>query len=185
MAAPASAPAPDFAGQVKSALRTLRRELADVGSANSPEVKAAARVLRRELRKQVSKRYPVVKGRTVAKRNGERVPARQPSAPGAPPGRVTGGLAGSLGTEVVVGVRRVGFGSFKSRLLFTGSKAGPGGKGVVAPRDLFTGALERALPQMEDVAVSALQQRIEGGKFAAVDLGTLGGGASGDAGGDA
>lgn len=179
---------PDLATQVSRATRQLQRTLADVGGANSREMKAAGTVLRRELRREVSTRNAPIEGGRMRQKKAKggvviRVPARAASEPGQPPAVQTASLQRSTGQEVVGGVRRVGFASFKARLLEAGVSATPatvvkpGRHGtaarrrrrlVIAARPIMKKALDRALPDMEGVMVSALQQRVAQGAPAAL-----------------
>ncbi len=164
----------DLQRQISTAMRGLKKEMADVGGANTPEMKAAGRVLRAAIKKQLAKqgiRYagplrPGAKPKTI------------PSAPGEPPRRVTGRLWKSVGTEVVGGVLRVGESWFTSRLLEGGVDAAlPLRSGKVrrrvgglarrrikiAPRPFMERAYEQAAPKMEGDFVLELRRKIEGG----------------------
>jgi hypothetical protein len=96
-----------IADDLRKADRELKKILADVGGANTPEMKAAARQLAKSIKKQISKK-------------GTR---RDRSKPGEPPRRQTGKAWKSIGTEVVGGVMRVGTGRFTLRILQDGVDA--------------------------------------------------------------
>lgn len=105
-------------------LSTLKRELAAVGGANTPEIKAAGNALARSIRKELATRGSLLQGPHRASKTGKPSKLRGvPSAPGEPPHRISGRLYKSIGQEVVGGVRRVGSSWFTSRLLQFGVDA--------------------------------------------------------------
>lgn len=142
--------------QVAQAMRGLKKEMADIGGANTPEMKAAGRVLRSAIKKQLSKqgiRYagplrPGAKPKTI------------PSAPGEPPRRVTSRTYRSVGTEVVGGVLRVGERWFVGRLQELGVSSP---KLTIRPRPFMDRAYEQAQAKMGDDFVLELRRKIEGG----------------------
>lgn len=175
--------------QVSGAMNTLRKELADIGGANTPEMKAAAAALRRAIKKQLSTRGTL----------------KTPSKPGEPPRRerffrggklIDSALWKSIGTEVVGGVMRVGSSYFTSRLLEGGVDASlharlkvaasasrfakhgrPNRRTLapkrisrleIAPRPFMQRAIDAAAPEMGEVFAAAVQKRIEGGGSANV-----------------
>ncbi len=157
----------DLQRQISTAMKALKKEMAEIGGAATPEMKAAGRVLARSIRKQVS-----VKG-----------DESHPSAPGSPPHRVTGRLYKSVGIEVVGGVLRVGESWFTSRLLEEGVDATlPTKSGKlrrrksrlakrrikIAARPFMQRAAAEALPKMEGEYAVTLEKRIEGGGSALV-----------------
>jgi hypothetical protein len=170
----------------RTAMKNVETLMADIGQANTPEMKAAGSLLAREFRKQVSRPSALLPGKATYKgKGGLRLPRRAPSAPGESPVKQTGGLAGSVGQAVVGGVRRVGFGSFKARLLDAGfgttstpavakgalltTKGGKRRKSrgkragharQVAARPIMDPALARAVPRLPDVIVGEVQRRI-------------------------
>lgn len=164
----------DLQQQISSAMNGLRKEMADIGGATTPEMKAAARTLASSIRKVVG-----VKAKLYA---GPRRPGQKlrgiPSAPGEPPRRVTSKLYKAVGTEIVGGITRVGDGWFTSRLLELGvdatlptksgkirrRKGGIGRRRIkIAPRPFMQRALNAAQDKMGDQFAVTLQKRIEGG----------------------
>lgn len=157
--------------------KRLVRATKELTGANSEPVRKAAGVLARAWREQLS--TPAGELRTSLK---TRRVFGTPSAPGQPPHRVTGKLRKSITTAVVDGVRRVGSGLFKARLLEFGVQATVGGKRTspkgqragrkkvasrnaaytlhIAPRPSAAKALEQAAPQMTEVFVSDLSTRV-------------------------
>jgi hypothetical protein len=151
-----------IADDLRKADREVKKLLADVGGANTPEMRAAARQLAKSIRKQLSKR-------------GSRTDR---SKPGEPPRRESGKAVKSIGIEVVGGVVRVGTGRFTLRILQDGAQHAPRGAEVdragkrrhkrktlkrpsvtIAPRPFMEKALADALPQMEGDFVGELQKR--------------------------
>jgi hypothetical protein len=151
-----------IAEDLRKADRELKKILADVGGANTPEMKAAARQLAKSIRKQISKK-------------GTR---RDRSQPGEPPRRQSGKAYKSIGTEVVGGVMRVGTGRFTLRILQDGVTHATRGAAVdragkrrhkrqalkrasvtIEPRPFMERALAEALPQMEGDFVGELQKK--------------------------
>lgn len=151
-----------IADELRKADRELKKILADVGGANTPEMRAAARQLAKSIRKQISKK-------------GTR---RDRSQPGEPPRRQSGKAYKSIGTEVVGGVMRVGTGRFTLRILQDGATHATRGAAVdragkrrhkrqalkrpsvtIEPRPFMERALAEALPQMEGDFVGELQKK--------------------------
>lgn len=162
-------------GELQRGLSQVSRELVRttkaLTGANSEPVKKAAGVLARAWREQLS--TPGGDLRTSLKTRRVR---GTPSEPGQPPHKITGKLRKSITTAVVDGVRRVGSGLFKARLLEFGVQATVGGKRTspkgqiasrnaayalhIAPRPSAAKALEQAAPQMTEVFISDLSRRI-------------------------
>lgn len=159
---------------IRRGTRELRKLMADIGGANTPEMKAAGRVLAKEIRKELGKKGAPIQGplRPGAKQK------FAPSGPGEAPRRQTGKLVKSIGTEIVGGVLRVGSRRFTSRILQDGTTGAATGAAVdkqgnrrhkkrtlkrpsvtIAPRPFMEKALERALPQMEGEYVAGLQKK--------------------------
>jgi hypothetical protein len=152
----------------------LKREMADIGRANTPEMRAAGNVLARSIRKELS-----VKGALYLGPSRGRGKVRGiPSAPGEPPHRITSKLYKSVGTEVVGGVLRVGESYFTSRLLELGvdatmklrsgklrrRKGGIATRRIrIAPRPFMKRALANALPKMGDEFIGTLKKHTIGG----------------------
>lgn len=151
-----------LADDIRKGSRELKKILADVGGANTPEMRAAGRVLVKSIKKQLGKK-------------GTR---RDRSKPGEPPRRQSGRAWKSIGTEVVGGVLRVGTGRFTLRILQDGATHATRGAAVdkagkrrhkrqtlkrasvtIAPRPFMEQALEEALPQMEGDFVGELQKK--------------------------
>ena len=154
----------DFQSQVDSALRGLKREMADIGGANSPELQSAGRVLAAAIRTELD------------------VPGTKAfhSRPGQPPLRQRGTLEKSIGQQVFGGVLRVGSSDFVSRLQQFGVEASSTRARIgryaalrarhaikrnerrglhIAPRPFMERAAELALPRMGDEFVLTLQHR--------------------------
>lgn len=156
----------DLQRQISTAMKALKKEMADIGGANTPEMKAAGTVLAREIRKVLS-----VRGTKTNR-----------SKPGEPPRRQKGRLAKSVGQDVVGGVRRVGESDFKSRLLQegvdtslpikSGKRRRKGGTAKrrlkIEPRPFMERAAENAIPKMDGEFSLTLEKRIEGGGSAIV-----------------
>lgn len=164
----------DFALEVRRGSKELRKLLADVGGANTPETKAAARVLARSIRKVLNTRGAPILGPL---RPGQRQ-RFTPSRPGEPPHRQRGRLVKSVGYEIVGGVMRIGSNRFTSRILQDGTTGATVGAAVdrsgkrrhkrrtlkrpsvtIAPRPFMEQALKLALPQMEGEYVGELQKK--------------------------
>lgn len=151
-----------IADDLRTADRELKKILADIGGANTPEMRAAARELAKSIRKQLN-----VKGTR-----------RDRSKPGEPPRRQSGKAYKSIGVEVVGGVTRVGTGRFTLRILQDGTTHATRGAEVdragkrrhklktlkrasvtIEPRPFMEKALADALPKMEGDFVGELQKR--------------------------
>lgn len=166
----------EFQRGIREGNRELVRLTTELTGANSAPVRQAAAVLARAWREQLSTPGGALR---TNPRTGRVTGA--PSKPGEPPHRITGKLRKSVTTAVVDGVRRVGSGLFKARLLEFGvdasvarrrsPKGRRGGRKAVAvrtgiyrlhiaPRPAASKALERAAPQMVDVFVSDLGRRV-------------------------
>jgi hypothetical protein len=160
--------------QISRALKAVRKEMATISGAGTPEMKAAGRVLAVSIRKQLSVKAPAYAGPL----RGSEKQKFASSPPGSPPFRRRGFLYKSVGTEVVGGVLRVGESYFTSRLLEEGVDASlplrsgklrkrPGGLGTrrikIAARPFMQRAADDALPKMEGEYAVTLEKRIEGG----------------------
>jgi hypothetical protein len=147
---------------IHASLRRLKTELADASGVSSPATQAAGIALAKSLRRTLNVRGP----------------KRHPSAPGEPPHRLSGRLDRSVGTEVVGDALRVGVSDFVGRLLETGVNVEVtprvsrriaaiahqrarrlGFRLTIAARPFMQRALDAALPDMGDAAVSTLQRR--------------------------
>lgn len=149
----------DFQRSIAVGNKRLTRLTAELTGANTEPVKLAAAALVKAWRNVLA-----VKGTEAS-----------PSAPGQAPHKVTGGLQKTIKTAVVDGVRRVGSGSFRLRLLETGASAHvkarrstKGRKGKtrslgyafrLEARPSAGAALDRAAPQMTEVLVSEMQHK--------------------------
>jgi hypothetical protein len=152
----------DFAEELKRGARDMKKFMADVGGANSPEMKAAARALARGIRKELAK-------------HGTR---KDRSKPGESPRRQLGKLVKSIGIETVGGVIRVGSGRFTSRILQDGTTHATRGAATdkagnrrhkrqtlkrssvtIAPRPFMEKGLARALPTMDGEFIAELEKR--------------------------
>jgi hypothetical protein len=166
--------------QLQQAVQATRRDMekltAQITGANDEPVRKSASVLARSWRKVLSRKAGGIRISLKTRR------ARgEPSAPGQPPHEVSGLLRKSIRTGVVDGVRRVGTGSFTSRLLNFGvdSTAAPAkrilarkrGKARavkvakarrirIAARPHAEPALQAVESQMTDVFVSEAQRRV-------------------------
>lgn len=168
---------------IQHSLRSVSKELAAIGGANTPEMKAAGSALASSMRKQLATRGSLFQGPHRASKTGRASKLRGlPSQPGEPPHRISGRLSKSIGQAVVGGVRRVGSGYFVARLLEEGVDVAEHRRAtlaqglaqgrarrrqtkrrqaqlVIAARPFMARALDAALPKMGDVFVGALQHR--------------------------
>lgn len=154
---------------LSAATKTFRKEMEFLTGARSPAVIAAASALGRAWRLELNTPAGDIRQSPKSRRF-----RGSPSKPGEPPHRLSGITRKSVKTGVVDGVRRVGSGYFKLRLLEDGvtatvtrrRKDGARGKRraavsrsytfTIAPRPSAQRALDRAAPQMTDVFVSKL-----------------------------
>lgn len=162
---------------VQLANRALVKQVRAATGADSPAVVKSAAVLARKMREVLSVPAP---GRRASLKS-RRVQGGEPSRAGQPPRMQSERLKRSIKHAVVEGVRRVGTGNFRGRLLefgviAAGRKSRPskrkGAKGamtkasrpiVIAPRPWARPALEQARAAMVDVVVSELRK--QGGDF--------------------
>lgn len=107
----------DIQRTMRQANRALVREIRQVTGADSEAVRRAAGILARTWREGLGQVAPGLRQPLKASKNGRRRLRGDPSEPGKAPHRVTGRLQKSVRTAVVDGIRRVGTGDFRARLL--------------------------------------------------------------------
>lgn len=171
---------------LSAATKAMARELAELTGARSQPVIQAATALARAWRLVLNTPAGDVRQSIKSRRL-----RGSPSAPGQPPHRLSGQTRKSVKTAVVDGVRRVGTGWFKLRLLedgvtatvtrrrsakgdFVTSKVGKFRRKrvakrtgsftfVIAPRPSAERALQIAAPAMGEVFVTELQRGVAAG----------------------
>lgn len=138
--------------------RRLERELRSLGGANSPEMREAAKVLKRSIRRVLSTRG-----------------GGQPSAPGQPPHRQSGRLAGSVRDGAVGPGRRVAVTWYTAPILEAGIDSSlplrsgkrrrrPGGLArrqlKIAARPFLQRSLDAVRDQMPGVIATHMRDRL-------------------------